>query len=157
MAACVDSNTTKIERVMQNPLNIPIALSDSASIINIIRYVKPKSCTSCELDLGMWRIFNKNIHKKFGDKVAIKFIVETTNVNETVKLLSMYNLKDNCYIDSIGMFSESNPYVSHIGSDVVMIADKQNNVILIGNPCKDIEVQHITDSILNKYVFPNNP
>lgn len=155
MTACVDSNTTKIERAMQNPLNIPTELSDSISVIKIIRYVRPKSCTSCELELGMWRIYDKNIRKKFGDKAAIKFIVETTNVKETVKLLSMYNLNNNSYIDSTGMFTKYNPHISHIGSDVVMVVDKQNNVILIGNPCKDVEIQHITDSVLNKYVFHN--
>lgn len=158
VVACVDSKRTKIERLMRTPLIIPAELSDSTTVINIIRYIKPKSCTSCELDLGMWRIYNKNIYKKFGDRATVKLIVETTNVKETVKLLSMYNFRDDSFVDSIGIFIQDNPNISDIGSDVVMLVDNQKNVILIGNPCKDMEIQHITDSIINEHVFSiNNP
>ena len=151
--ACVDSNRTKIERLMRTQLKIPAELSDSTSVINIIRYIKPKSCTSCELDLGMWRIYNKNLYKKFGDRATVKFIVETTNVKETVKLLSMYNFRDYSFVDSIGIFIQDNPNISDIGSDVVMLVDNHKNIILIGNPCKDIEIQHIVDSIINEHVI----
>lgn len=138
---------------MRTPLKIPTELSDSTTIINILRYIKPKSCTSCELDLGMWRVYKKNIHKKFGNKATLKFIVETANVKEADKLLSMYNFREDSYIDSIGVFIKNNPSISYIGSDVVMLVDKQKNVILIGNPCNDIEIQLITDSIINEYVI----
>ena len=153
VVACVDSKRTKIERVMRTPLKIPTELSDSTSIINIIRYIKPKSCTSCELDLGMWRIYKKNIHKKFGEKATVKLIVETTNVKETTKLLSMYNFRDDSFVDSIGIFIQNNPNILGIGSDVAMLVDNQKNVILIGNPCRDIEIQHMADSIITERVF----
>lgn len=152
MAACVDTNTAKIEQVMQTPLILPEEMSDTTSIINIIRYIKPKSCTSCELDLGIWRIYKKNIQKKFGSSVGVKFIVESKNVKETLRLLSMYNFKDGSFVDSIGLFVRNNKNVAHIGSDVVMLVDNYNNVILIADPCKDVKIRHLTDSVINKYV-----
>lgn len=137
---------------MKSPLIIPAEILDSTSIINIVRYVKPRSCTSCELELGKWRIYNRKLHRRYNDRVKIKIIVESNNVYETVRLLSMYGFRDNFLVDSIGSFIKSNPSVSQIGSDVVMVVDKQNKVVLIGNPCNDFEIRNITDSIINEYI-----
>lgn len=148
--ACNGNMSVKVERVMKSPLILPTELSDSNSVMNIIRYVKPKSCTSCELDLGMWRIYRKNLLKQFGNKIGLKFIIDTKNVTEAAKLLRMYKFRDDAWIDSISSFAYNNKAVAAIGSDVVMLVDNKNNVIMIGNPCTDIKIQHVTDSILNQ-------
>lgn len=157
LAACFDSKTAKVERVLATPLVLPEELSDTTSLFSIVRYVKPKSCTSCELDLGMWRIYRKNLQRRFKDKVGVKFIVETPKAKEVSKLLSMYKFMDISSIDSTGIFTQNNKAVSDLGFDVVMLVDNKNKVILIGDPSRNTQIQALTDSIVGQQIATLSP
>jgi len=93
---------------MKSNVCMPNELFDTMSDFKIVRYVRPTSCTSCQLELGLWRVYQKRLHKKFGNKVNVKFIVETQNNKEASRLIKMYNFEQHTYIDTLGNFAENN-------------------------------------------------
>jgi hypothetical protein len=96
----------------------------------------------------MWRVYKKRLNKVFGDKVNIKFIISTKKIDEVTQLITMYQFHSNVYIDSVGTYINDNNELTGLGSDVVVLTDQQNRVLLIGNPCKNYKIQCTIDSIL---------
>jgi len=132
---------------------MPLEISDTISPFKLVRYVKPSSCTSCQLELGVWRIYRKKLNNRYGNKIIIKFIIDTNNVNGVTELLSIYNLKNDSYVDSIGEFAKTNKGIDDIGSDVVMFLDNQNKILMVGNPCKNHKIRDLIDSTLTQYII----
>lgn len=105
ITSCVGNDKfRKVENIMASPVCLPEVLSDTTSIYKIVRYVKPSSCTSCQLNLGMWRILKKRLSKRYDNSVSIKFIIETNDTTDVNRLLSIYKFDGCAYVDSIGDF-----------------------------------------------------
>lgn len=138
-----------VRTAMNHPVKMPTELLDTFANFKIVRYVKPTSCTSCQLELGLWRVYRKKLQRKFGNNVAINFIIETDNISEVQRLLSMYKFLSNSYIDSLGTFIKDNAHITDIGDDVVMLIDNHNNIKLLGNPCKDDDIAYLIDCMLS--------
>lgn len=120
----------------------------SDSEFTIFRYVEKPSCTSCQLQLGQWRVYRRRLKQKYGDKVSIFFIVNTENRKEAQRVLEMNEFDDVSYIDAKEEFKSINKLNKILGKDIVMLL-KNNRVVCIGNPCKDIEVDSLYQVLIN--------
>lgn len=62
ISSCSYNNKVrKVENIMKAKVYLPEELFDSTCIFKIVRYVKPTTCTSCQLNLGVWRVFKREI------------------------------------------------------------------------------------------------
>lgn len=117
----------------------------------ILRYIKPTSCTSCQLQMGMWKMYHKKMSKRFGKKIKIHFIIDTKNYHEAYKLSKTFNFTDNITIDTTGLFVKNNPEIKFLGNDIVMLLDSSFSVIAMGNPCKQDKIDSLYKDIISTY------
>lgn len=106
-----------VRALMSSKLWIPEKISGCKNDYVILRYIKPKSCTSCELDMGRWRVYRRQLENRFKDKVDVFFIIETSNTAEAKRIAATYNFSHNIIIDSIGAFMNENKTIKPFGDE----------------------------------------
>lgn len=137
-----------VRALMSSKLWIPEKISGCKNDYVILRYIKPKSCTSCELDMGRWRVYRRQLENRFKDKVDVFFIVETSNTAEAKRIAAIYNFSHNIIIDSIGAFMNENKTIKPFGNDIVMLMDSTLSVVAVGDPCKGNKIRNLYDSLM---------
>lgn len=55
-------------------------IKNDSNQFTILRYIDNPLCTSCQLKLGEWKIYNKRLKKRFNNKVGLYFLCETKNI-----------------------------------------------------------------------------
>ncbi len=119
------------------------------SEFKIVRYVEKPSCTSCQLQCGQWKVYRRKLKRKYGDRVSINFIINTDNVKEAQKVLAMNKFEDISCIDIKGEFKSKNNLNGSLGKDIVMLLNKNNRVLCIGNPCNDLKIDSLYQVLIN--------
>ena len=116
----------------------------------VVRYAKPASCTSCQLQLGQWKMYRRRMENRFGSDVSFFFVIDSdpAEYGNVKSLLSMYGFSNDAFIDTAGIFINNNPAVAPLGRDVTMLNDSQGKIRFIGNPCKSDK----TDSLYQKII-----
>ena len=109
----------------------------------ILRYVNNPSCTSCQLQAGGWKAFNKRIKKRYQNDVEIIFVVETEKPEEAERLIRMYKPCDSYTVDSISNFITSNKLNQDLGKDFVVLLDSTRTVIAIGDPLNNPKAEDL--------------
>ena len=154
--SCINNKLQEdVERLMDTKLWFPTNIYNDNIEFVILRYIKPTSCTSCELEMGRWRVFRRQVENKYGGKVGIRFIIESKNTVEIKRIVSIYNFTDNTYVDSLGEFARNNVEINPFGKDVVMLLDEKKSVVAIGNPCKENRSNALYDRIINSHQTDN--
>lgn len=149
-SSCGNTNMKeRVENIIGKKIWIPQELINGEPPIKVVRYVRTSSCTSCKLELGLWRVYRKKLQNKFGENIQLNFIVDTKRREEATPLLSMYGFNNLSVIDTAGMFGLHNPKISDLGDDIVVIIDHADKVLMIGNPCKNHSIELAIDSIMN--------
>lgn len=143
-----DTMKDKISNLLTTKLILPSDSCNKDSAYLICRYVKPISCTSCELHLGQWRVYKRKLRKKLGKYAKIQFIIETKDPQQVRDVAEMHNFQDIITIDSTSVFIKDNPTVASIGNDVVMLIDKDNNVIAVGDPSENVKIDSLYTNII---------
>jgi hypothetical protein len=122
-----------------------------SSEFTILRFVSHPSCTSCQLKLGVWKVYHKRLTRRFGDKIGLRFICETKNIKEANTLFDMYGYSNIATVDTVVNFYSSNGLNPDLGDDVVFLLDSCNTILSIGNPNDNIRV----DSLFNEIISGN--
>ena len=131
--------------------NISHTVSDTIeSKYYILRYVNNPSCTSCQLQAGGWKAFNRRIKKKYQNDVKIIFIVETEKPKEAERIIHMYKPCDNYAVDSLFKFISINKLRTELGKDFVVLLDSTRTVIAVGNPMNNPKVENLFFRLINK-------
>lgn len=129
---------------------------DSCCRYMILRYVENPSCSSCQLKLGIWRVYYRKLKNKYGNQIGMHFIIRTNRVKETNHLLDMYGFYEKSSVDSIfDLYSilELDPI---LGSDITILLDDNNKIIGFGNPCEDIKIDSLFHQIFEKALLNQN-
>ena len=121
--------------------------NDSAQF-TILRYIDNPLCTSCQLKLGEWKIYNKRLKKKFNNKVRILYLCETKKKEEAELLFKIYNFK--AIVDSSLNFYSSHNISPLLGKDIVFLLDSTNTILSIGNPKDNLKVDTLFTNIILK-------
>lgn len=152
IGACVISCNSSIQRA-DNLINCTLKLPvHNNQEFTIFRYIKINSCTSCQLQIGQWRVYKKKLKNRYHDNVKILFLIDTKNAEEAEKIVSMYHFSENVVIDTLGEFSSLNPHILPLEKDVVMLLDNNFSVKAIGNPCRYYKIDSIYNDIINSNV-----
>ena len=100
------------------------------------------------MHLGQWRVYKRKLRKKLGKYAKIQFIIETKDPQQVRDVAEMHNFQDIITIDSTSVFIKDNPTVASIGNDVVMLIDKDNNVIAVGDPSENVKIDSLYTNII---------
>ncbi len=147
-----DKMIDQVETLMKSNLYLPEECRPNTEY-TVLRYISPKSCTSCQLEMGRWRVYKKRIEKNYQGKVGLLFIIDTDNVKEAKRLTSMYGFSDYIYMDSVGDFLRNNPSIDSFGSDVVMLLDSVGSIVAVGNPVKDERASKLYENMVSNHVI----
>lgn len=104
--------------------------------LKIIQYVDSFECAPCILDyLHIWNslINDRRLEKP---KVQFAFIIAPSKEKLEDAYLSVQSsgVKAMIYIDSLSVFSRKNPEIPREKMYHTFVLDRNNNVVLIGNP-----------------------
>lgn len=134
---------------MKSELVLPSLINDSETEYTLFRYIKPKSCTSCQLQMGKWRIYKRRLEKKYGDRVRLFFLIDTSVPDEVQKLIEIYKFKNNSIIDSTHNFVKANPLIKQFEDELIMLLDRNDKIILIGNPFENTKIDSLYRQIID--------
>ena len=119
----------------------------------LIRYVENPGCTSCQLQLGQWRVYRKKLELKYKDAVRLSFVVKSDNLKELDRVLGINKFDDITVVDSLGLFRSTNNLNKILGKDIVMLLDSTDKVLCMGNPCEDEVIDSIYESMFLKILY----
>lgn len=127
------------------------SFSSIKSEYTYIVYVDSVSCSDCALNhFKDWTEFESLFER---DKFSYLFIVtpkeiEKTSVMEKVKSDILFN--DRIYIDTAGIFERNNPLLPQNKLLHTFMINKNDTVILIGNPINNPKIKKLFHRILNQ-------
>ncbi len=120
-------------------------VSDTKKDYTMVVYVDSTQCTPCFINrLTDWNefvSFEKN--KKYS--VDFVFILETSPdmMESTVGNLEKSTFRHPVYIDSKCSFRKENPHIPQGIMYHTFLLDKENKVIMVGNPCTSKEIKEL--------------
>ncbi|MDE6158883.1 MAG: hypothetical protein K2F69_02120 [Bacteroidaceae bacterium] len=120
------------------------------SSYKILIYKDATSCTPCAID----RMYAWNDMIKQFDKYNVRWIFIISPQKEQIENMYLaieYSyLKSAIYVDTANIFPKENEHIMSNAKDQVMLIDKDNKIIVIGNPMQDINVQSNMIKILQE-------
>ena len=132
-------NNNRIENAVRSTLgktiSMPYEVQDSTiRKFTIIRYLDNPVCTSCQLHMGEWRIYRRQVQRTYGDSINFVFIISTKNPVEAKSILSMYKFDRDAIIGDNLSFCKDNGLTEDLGKDFVLLIDADKRIVSIGNP-----------------------
>ncbi len=151
IGSCGGSDTVSrsVERLIGSRINTGIDIDTTDGHYTVLRYVKPLSCTSCQLQMGVWKIYRRKMANRFGDRVDIRFIVEAPSSDEVRNVVRVYGFETDTYVDSVGRFLQENDDFRALGNDVVILLDSARTIKFIGDPCQSYKADSIYHKIIS--------
>ncbi len=138
-----------VERLIGSEVNTDLEIDTTHGHYTVLRYVKPLSCTSCQLKMDIWKRYRDRITDKFGDKVNIMFIVEAASPSEVKTLMRVHGFEAQTHVDTAGVFIRDNEDVEPLGRDVVMLLDSDKTIRFIGDPSKSYKADSVYNGIIS--------
>lgn len=120
--------------------------------IKLIIYSDSLICSSCRLKkMEQWNQFFSRLKEyKRGISVCLIFYPASINVNAVLLALETHRPICPVYIDTVGIFHQSNPHLTGNPLLHTFTLDSENNVCLVGNPMENAQIEKLFWDIVNK-------
>lgn len=116
----------------------------------VLLYTDSNGCVSCDLRIDQWKKFVKEIDTLSNEKVDFLFYFFPKKENNLTELFKRENFKNEVYIDYNDKINSINKFPSNMKYQCFLL-DKNNNVLLVGNPTLNDNVWELyKNTILNK-------
>lgn len=135
-----------VEQLMASEITLPEACGHGNYYI--VRYIRPRSCTSCELEMGKWRVYKRRLQNRHDD-VRFFFVIETKNVGDAENLISIYKFADDSFVDTCAAFIKENPLIEKFGNELVMLMDSTRAVMAVGDPVNNPEAYDLFERVIS--------
>ena len=139
-----------VRRLIDSELNIDLNIDTTRGHYTILRYVKPLSCTACQLQMDIWKRYKSRIVNRFDDKVNILFIVEAESPAEVKTLMRVHGFESETHVDTAGVFLRDNEDFKPLGRDVVILLDSDKRIKFIGDPNKSYKADSVYNEIISE-------
>lgn len=162
-----DTVGEKIKSMKEKSITIPLdsmvcwgesyerdALSVDSSLYKWIVYVDSTECSECFLKkMAKW-YYLANDEKK--TKVKLVFIIQSKQEQYKDLYAKMYiaHLRHTIYIDTNSCFEKNNPHLPKEHIYHTFLLDKDNNVILVGNPVDNSKVERMFKATITRSLTP---
>lgn len=161
------SNIKKIEETLSEFVSHPISIDTSDYIafcndstyntqaineatLKYVCYIDSFECSPCILkNAYKW---NDYIYKfeDYGDKISFSYIISSSNSKDIITQARESGFCQTIFIDTLKQFSLHNPHIPIESLYHVFLLDKDNNIILVGNPLNNKAIEDKFNSIVKK-------
>lgn len=104
----------------------------------ILVYAGPRGCSSCQLNLYAWQHLIDSLQNTYPN-LDVVFVANVPDFRELETLAKMNKFRLPIFYDRKGTFTERNKFPVEKTVQVLLL-DKNNKVVLIGNPIKQGKV-----------------
>lgn len=143
----VDVDIDKYKNIQISDSIPPLSSSD----FKIIKYVDSTSCTSCVLqNLYLWNDLIA-LYKKQYKTINFYFIISNKNYKEKDIITTLRNtgFKNSILLDTAGVFIKTNPNIPKESKCHTFLLDKNNRVILVGDPILNVDIEQLYNRMLD--------
>ena len=122
------------------------------SQLKLVIYSDSLSCATCMAGkMYLWNKIVNNIHP-FGSKVSLNFIFSPAkkDMNQLISTIQRNRFKYPIIIDSIAQFEKLNPHLPKNKALHTFLLDKDNKVILVGNPLNNPKIEEMFYKIVEE-------
>ena len=122
---------------------------------SILVYIDSSDCSVCSLNnLPYWDHLNKIIHDETGFQLQIIPVFKPAKDYKDALLWHVKRQQNSfdIYVDTLGAFYASNSHLPDNKELHTFLLDKDNNVILVGNPIHNKELQSLYIATAAKYI-----
>ena len=144
-----------LELLMSSPIHLPLSemekfnnnsLEDNqeSELYKLIHFVDTKSCSICELK-SLYQWDDLLIKNNMGKLVQLCYIIEAGNHNreDLINAINETYYQGDVYLDSLGVFLKHNTNIPSNRLYHTFLLDKNNNVVLVGNPLNNTYVEEL--------------
>jgi hypothetical protein len=144
-----------LELLMSSPIHLPLSemekfnnnsLEDNqeATLYKLIHFVDTQSCSICELK-ALYQWDDLLIKNNMGKLVQLCYIIEAGNHNreDLINAINETYYQGDVYLDSLGVFLKHNTNIPSNRLYHTFLLDKNNNVVLVGNPLNNTYVEEL--------------
>lgn len=114
----------------------------------ILLYTDSNGCTSCKLNLSMWKVYMKEIDSVMPNRIEFLFYFQPKNTKELSHLLKRDRLETPVFIDDKGEISRINNFPKKMEYQCFLL-DHDNKVLSIGNPAINPKIWEVYKRIFN--------
>lgn len=114
----------------------------------ILTYIDTIGCTACRLKLFDWNVFLKEL-KPFSQKVCFLFVIHSNDYDEFEIIQRKNRFFYPVYYDYNGKLKEMNKFPDNPNFQTFLL-DKDNKVVVIGNPITNDKVRQIYMNVIQK-------
>ena len=147
------------ERVYQEKIEFPadvtafqtgdsICHGSDSPVMKIVVYTDSSGCTGCKLQLDSWKFYMESLSKKYDDKILFMFYLQPHDKDELLFVLDSEEFNYPVYIDVDNQFGTLNA----LQSDEVFLLDKNDRVLLAGNPLESAKKKAAYEDAINDYL-----
>lgn len=159
LISCEQSREKEIAKIMQEwvgreiifPTDLVFTVEGVDTIIDekekhyeytVVYYVDSVGCTSCKLQLPLWKAFIRDVEKFTPSTVGIRLILCPKDLNDLLYTLKYHNFKYPVCIDLDDSFNKVN-HLSSIPDFQTFLLDKDNRIVAIGNPIHNAKIKEL--------------
>lgn len=120
----------------------------------LLVYLDSTECTPCYANHhGEWEYILKEC-RKYEPSIALSIIIESKNISDNVKRKFMEStVKKTIFIDTNGIFRKKNPAFPDSKIMHVLLLDKDNKIVLVGNPLSNKKIEELLYAKLHESIL----
>ena len=116
----------------------------------IVVYSDSSNCNACNIQFPAWRIRFNELRLE-NNNVGLIFIINTGNISDLEMNAKVFNAPGLRLYDTQGVFKKDNKNSDNIDLHTFLL-DKDNNVILVGNPITNHQILALYKKAIGMYV-----
>lgn len=110
----------------------------------LLVYLDSTECTPCYASHHQEWEYILNECRKYEPSIALSIIIDSKNVSDNIKRKFVEStVKKSIYIDANGAFRKINPVFPESNIMHVILLDKDNKVVLVGNPLNNKKIEEL--------------
>lgn len=114
-------------------------------------FLDSSECTSCALkDAYRWNDY-VSMFESNPKQISFLYVLSAKPNRDIMLQIRESGFCQNIYIDTCGVFAESNPHIPNNTMFHTFLLDKNNNIVLVGNPIKNKKIRKRFLEIMNRY------
>ena len=127
-------------------------LYDYRSEYKILTYIDSIGCTSCKLQLPAWKMLIEEMDSLYTDKVKFIFVFSPHRIQDINYAMLAANFKYPVSVDTHDSFASLNRFPSDTKFHTLLL-DKNNKVIVIGNPVYNPKIKELYMKVVSNNEF----
>jgi len=160
VSGCTDGREKYIRRIIGSELFISEELmtkvdgneshlSELDKELRIVVFSDSSNCNACDIRFPLWKIKYKELNLLYGD-IGLIYIINTSDIADMELNANIVNAAGLRLYDTKGIFSKNNQVFNQREFNVFLI-DRDNKIILVGNPLENHKLYALYKRAIEEY------